>query len=97
MLSAAFIEKLEYVARHVRNQPHLPWGGLQLILVGDFFQLPPIDGSFCFESRAWKSFITKHIELKTVYRQTDPQYKRHSMFFATSDSHTLSALDSLLF
>ncbi len=32
MLSAPFLDKIEYVARHIRNQPHLPWGGLQLIL-----------------------------------------------------------------
>lgn len=41
MLDGNLFEKLEAVARHVRNST-APFGGLQLILAGDFFQLPPV-------------------------------------------------------
>lgn len=41
MLDAVFFDKLEAVAREVRKNP-LPFGGIQLILVGDFYQLPPV-------------------------------------------------------
>jgi hypothetical protein len=41
MLDAELFDKLEVVARHVRNSS-LPFGGMQLVLCGDFFQLPPV-------------------------------------------------------
>ena len=43
MLSARTLSMVEAVCRHVRDASH-PFGGLQVILVGDFFQLPPIVG-----------------------------------------------------
>ena len=60
----------------------LPFGGIQMVLVGDFFQLEPIvgyreqsefyslyDSPFCFSSAAFSNFHT--IELTKVYRQED--------------------------
>uniref|UniRef100_A0A182RU74 ATP-dependent DNA helicase PIF1 n=1 Tax=Anopheles funestus TaxID=62324 RepID=A0A182RU74_ANOFN len=41
MIAADFFEKIEAVARYVRKNDK-PFGGIQLILCGDFFQLPPI-------------------------------------------------------
>lgn len=41
MVEAALFEKLEYIARVVRGNQY-PFGGIQLVLSGDFFQLPPI-------------------------------------------------------
>lgn len=60
MLDNVLFEKLEYIARQARNVNE-PFGGLQLILAGDFFQLPPVGVSdrgssgggaltFCFKS-----------------------------------------------
>jgi ATP-dependent DNA helicase PIF1 len=52
--------------------------------VGDFYQLPPVGtmgdpdtDRFCFESVLWNRIFPKknHIELKTIFRQTDPIYK----------------------
>ena len=43
---------------------------LDLVVTGDFCQLPPVKGRFAFMADAWKRF---HVEtLRTVYRQTDP-------------------------
>lgn len=61
-----------------------PFGGIQLILCGDFFQLPPIskqynnDGGkttrFCFQSKAWEQCVQIVYELKRVHRQNDNQF-----------------------
>lgn len=37
-----FFDKLDFVARHIRNSLLKPFGGLQVIATGDFFQLPPV-------------------------------------------------------
>lgn len=43
MISPFFFETLDGVARNIRSkQSHLPFGGIQLVLVGDFYQLPPV-------------------------------------------------------
>jgi len=82
MLSKKIFEIIEELGRTIRKST-LPFGGIQVILVGDFFQLPPVgsDGEpdteqFCFESPIWKSVFKQqnHIELKTIFRQKDPLY-----------------------
>jgi ATP-dependent DNA helicase PIF1 len=82
MLSKKIFEIIEELARIIRKVP-LPFGGMQVIFTGDFYQLPPVgtDGDpdtnlFCFESPIWRTVFTleNHIQLKTIFRQTDPQY-----------------------
>ena len=41
-VSADLFTKLDYIGRHLRQRTHLPFGGMQIIVVGDFFQLPPV-------------------------------------------------------
>ena len=41
MVDGNYFKKLEYVARKVKNSDK-PFGGIQLIMCGDFFQLPPV-------------------------------------------------------
>ena len=58
MLSANIMDKLDFVARHVRGENDKPFGGLQVVMAGDFYQLPPVpseddDGLFCFSSPLW--------------------------------------------
>ncbi|MGB4076154.1 MAG: AAA family ATPase, partial [Minisyncoccia bacterium] len=57
MLSGETLSMVERVAREARRNDR-PFGGMQVVLVGDFFQLPPVGGrgrnpSFAFESSAW--------------------------------------------
>ena len=72
MIDGALFDKLEAIARTLRLNAR-PFGGIQLIVTGDFFQLPPIRGSsFAFESIAWGTCIEHTIELREVFRQKDP-------------------------
>ena len=73
MMSAEVLNKLDYLGRHIRNIDK-PLGGLQLVLSGDFCQLPPIGTNerYCFESQVWKEAITKTFALKQIVRQSDP-------------------------
>jgi ATP-dependent DNA helicase PIF1 len=71
MLGGDLFAKLEEVARRMRKNP-LPFGGIQVIACGDFFQLPPVrDGdqpqSFCFEMPAWARVIGKSFILKQIW------------------------------
>jgi len=86
MMSKRIFDILSHVGKKVRKCYDKPFGGLQLIFVGDFFQLPPVatndalagDESFCFESDEWlKTFpIDNHIVLKTMFRQDDEVFRR---------------------
>ncbi|ALC38407.1 CG3238 [Drosophila busckii] len=80
MVDGQFFEKIEAVARHIRRNER-PFGGIQLILCGDFLQLPPVIKSevdakqrFCFQSNVWESCIQCVFELKQVHRQSDPEF-----------------------
>lgn len=82
MLSKKIFEIIEELARRTHGSS-LPFGGMQVVFTGDFFQLPPIgtDGEpdtekFCFESPLWNQVFKpeNQIELKTIFRQNDPLY-----------------------
>ncbi|GAA0150630.1 hypothetical protein LIER_09529 [Lithospermum erythrorhizon] len=84
MISHELFECLEYIARKVKSGGSLSeekiWGGIQLVVSGDFFQLPPImnkgenDGKvFAFEANCWNQSFDLHIELTKIFRQADPQ------------------------
>ncbi|XP_063386502.1 ATP-dependent DNA helicase PIF1 [Cydia fagiglandana] len=79
MVDGAFFEKLEAVARHVRRNDK-PFGGIQLILCGDFLQLPPVvekgqtGKRFCFQTACWDKCIQLCYELKQVHRQKDQEF-----------------------
>lgn len=68
---------MEEVARIIRKN-HAPFGGIQVILCGDFFQLPPVfsegEKKYCFEAVSWNKVISKCVELKTVFRQKDQSF-----------------------
>ena len=49
MVDGNYFKKLEHVARSVKNNDK-PFGGIQLIMCGDFFQLPPVSKGKTFSS-----------------------------------------------
>jgi ATP-dependent DNA helicase PIF1 len=73
MMALDLFEKLNQLGKHIR-QSHLPFGGIQLLFCGDFYQLPPVNADYCFESSIWKStFHTIH--LITNFRQNDETFQ----------------------
>ncbi|GFN95027.1 ATP-dependent DNA helicase pif1 [Plakobranchus ocellatus] len=78
MVDADLFEKLETVARMVRKCDK-PFGGIQLILCGDFLQLPPVTKPgetrrFCFQSEAWHNSVDTTTQLTEVKRQNDQTF-----------------------
>ncbi len=78
MLDAETLESVDRVLRTLR-QPVLsesrPFGGLQVVFVGDFFQLPPVSrgepSRFAFASEAWKEANPVVCYLSEQHRQDD--------------------------
>lgn len=70
MVDSHMFDKLDIIARRLRGND-TPWGGIQLIVAGDFFQLPPVKGRFAFESQSWSGSFDLLIELKYIHRQDD--------------------------
>jgi hypothetical protein len=71
MLGSSFLDKLSFVASRARNDRR-PFGGVQLVVCGDFYQLPPVELSkdgFAFESKCWSEVIRCSVLLKQVFRQ----------------------------
>jgi ATP-dependent DNA helicase PIF1 len=84
MMSKSLFELLDIIGKRIRRNPLKPFGGIQLVFTGDFYQLPPVGNnaeidtcSFCFESTKWYETFTidNHIELTTMFRQTDPIFQ----------------------
>ena len=77
MLSASVLEMVNEVCRLIKNSAK-PFGGLQLVVCGDFFQLPPIvkDGEkqYAFESSIWQEADFKICYLEEQHRQDDADY-----------------------
>ena len=82
MLSLKLFNVLNAIGKAVRNNPN-PFGGIQLVFSGDFFQLPPVGDKdetdtqrFCFESDDWNAVFRPHcqIQLVKIFRQTDETY-----------------------
>lgn len=98
MLTLELFEKLELIARKVRRNEK-PFGGIQLILSGDFFQLPPIDSKlFCFESNIWNTVIKKTFYFEIIMRQTDNKFQSvlNKIRVGNIDSEVKEVLNSCL-
>ncbi|HVM73321.1 MAG TPA: PIF1 family DEAD/DEAH box helicase [Candidatus Paceibacterota bacterium] len=93
MLDAMTLESVDRVLRTLRHKPMMPeepFGGLQVIFVGDFFQLPPVskeaDIQFAFASPAWKDARPVACYLNEQHRQDDGEFlellsaMRHGVF-----------------
>jgi len=82
MLDGVTLESVDRVLRTLRRAPMTegePFGGLQVIFVGDFFQLPPISKgnervSFAFESDAWRKANPVACYLSEQHRQEDGEF-----------------------
>lgn len=78
MLTPELLAVLDEVGRNIRKT-NRPFGGLQIVFVGDFYQLPPITNSalkFAFQSDIWNMTIEENFQLKQIHRQRDPVFQR---------------------
>ena len=77
MMSQELFDLIDFLGRELRNRRSHPFGGIQVICCGDFFQLPPVSKtvtSYCFESALWKEVMgERSFELLEIFRQKDPQ------------------------
>jgi ATP-dependent exoDNAse (exonuclease V) alpha subunit len=83
MMSCKVFTVIESIARLARGSSR-PFGGIQVVFVGDFLQLPPIadpsdaaSGMFAFQAPRWLDVVsrTNHIELTTIFRQNDNVFR----------------------
>lgn len=87
MLRADLLDCIDHMLRYLRKRKHLPFGGVQILFIGDLWQLPPVvkesewellssyyESSYFFEALALKSEPLIHIELDKIYRQSDEQF-----------------------
>jgi ATP-dependent DNA helicase PIF1 len=85
MMTPDLLRLLDAVAKEVRRE-HKPFGGIQVIFVGDFFQLPPVvkvneyeereEQVLLFESDVWKSMNLEVCCLNEIVRQSDPVFQK---------------------
>lgn len=87
MVRADMLDAIDYRLRKVRQNSE-PFGGVQLLLIGDLFQLPPVavpeeydmlkehyDSLFFFASKALKQSDFVTVELDKIFRQDDKEFK----------------------
>ena len=84
MVRADLLDAIDIVLQHIRRKPGIPFGGVQMVYIGDLFQLPPVvkkeewdmikeyyESPFFFSALAIKKCQPLYIELKKIYRQND--------------------------
>ena len=75
MLNPELFDKLNEIAQIIRNNI-IPFGGMQLILSGDFCQLPCVGSeNFCFEAETWEETVDNTIYLTDIIRQNDLNFQ----------------------
>lgn len=79
MLPAYLFEKLDQVFRHFRRSDE-PFGGVQVVLMGDFLQLPPVDkkedgvnADFAATTQSWKDLNLSYCYMDKTHRASDPR------------------------
>jgi ATP-dependent DNA helicase PIF1 len=88
MVRADILDAVDFVMRTVRRKQK-PFGGVQVMLIGDMHQLPPVvkdnewailkdyyASPYFFDSMVWKELNAAEIELKKIYRQSDQRFLR---------------------
>lgn len=85
MVRCDLLDVIDRILRVFRKKENVPFGGVQVILIGDPFQLPPIDkewhilepyykSSFFFSSKVLQENKPVYIELKKIYRQNEQEF-----------------------
>lgn len=84
MLPGYLFTKIDKFMQHVRKN-NAPFGGVQIVLLGDFMQLPPVsrkeavdrgvDTGFAYNTESWEEAGITHCYMDKVHRATDAKLK----------------------
>ncbi|MEO6305520.1 MAG: helix-turn-helix domain-containing protein [Bacteroidia bacterium] len=87
MVRADLLDQIDLVLRTTRKKTHLPFGGVQVMFIGDMHQLPPVvnheewkllshiyQSPYFFDSLVFKNDPAVYIELEKIYRQKDQDF-----------------------
>lgn len=89
MVRCDVLDAIDIVLRHFRYRHNEPFGGVQVLFIGDMYQLPPVvpdaewvilsqhyNSPFFFDSKVIQLQEPVHIELNKIYRQNEEQFIR---------------------
>ncbi|MFM2337447.1 MAG: hypothetical protein RL115_640 [Bacteroidota bacterium] len=89
MVRCDMLDAIDIILRHFRKRPYEPFGGVQLLFIGDMFQLPPVikevewkllsefyDSPYFFSSQVLKNEPPLYIEFDKIYRQSEENFIR---------------------
>jgi hypothetical protein len=87
MVRCDILDAIDTILRYYRGKERLPFGGVQVLFIGDLFQLPPVmpdndwrllneyyASPFFFDARVIHECKPVYLELKKIYRQQDPVF-----------------------
>lgn len=87
MLRADMLDAIDEVLRHYRGNKNKPFGGVQMLFIGDLYQLPPVmpdnewrilnpyyKTPYFFSAKVFEQEPVLKIEFKTIYRQTEQRF-----------------------
>lgn len=87
MVRCDTLDAMDVVLRHTRHRPHDMFGGVQVLFIGDLYQLPPVireeewkilsefyNSPFFFDSKVMLEEPPVHIEFTTIYRQSEERF-----------------------
>ena len=87
MVRVDMLEAIDFLLKKARSSD-LPFGGVQMVMFGDLYQLPPVvssrelqkyftdtyGGVYCFNADSWKAANPEIVELSNIFRQKDGQF-----------------------
>lgn len=87
MVRADLLDEVDIILRHFRRRPLQPFGGVQMLYIGDLFQLPPVVNNeewevlkdyykspFFFDAQVMQQASPLYLELKKIYRQHEWEF-----------------------
>jgi len=87
MVRADLLDCIDQFLRINGKQPGVPFGGIQMIFIGDLYQIPPVvvgrerelfkkhyDSEYFFDARVYREVAVEHLELEKIYRQSDRDF-----------------------
>lgn len=87
MVRSDLLDTIDAVLRHMKHRPNHPFGGAQVLFIGDLFQLSPVareqewrlmqpyyEGAYFFQAQVFRELYPVYIELDHVFRQTNSEF-----------------------